>query len=532
MAPLPPTRIISKPGIKRDGTQFEGDFYVDGQWVRWQRGLPRKMGGYRQISTDINGPVREVSVDNQNGETIIHTFWSGGIDRIAIDNLTGVTTGVINRSPVGFVANAANDWTTATMFNGASSLSVVLAHVAPNMQQIDNEAGGLLYFGDSASIGAFTQITDANITGANALSGGIVVLNPYLVVFGQDGTVAWCVPNNPTDFTGAGSGRARVTDQKIVAGLVLRGGPGSSPSGLLWSLNALIRMYFTGGSTVFAFDTISDGISIMSPNAVCEFEGIYYWVGIDKFYMFNGVVREMPNPMNMNWFFDNLNYSQRMKVFAFAVPRWGEIWFCYPRGNATECTHAVIFNARETAGAGAPVWYDTKLPDDFRSAAATPRVFPYPLMCGSPAVVGGKHRLFQHEIGVDAVGGVPAISSAIESFFETGEISTVGGTVGQPQNKYLSVDFIEPDFVQSGDMTIQIKGRANARAADVVGSAISFPATATAINGSDQLVPAKESRRLLRFKFASNTIGGDYQMGYVIAHINLEDGTMIGGPNT
>ena len=50
-------QIKSLPGIKRDGTKFEGDQYVDGQWVRFQRGLPRKMGGYRSISKYL----REVS---------------------------------------------------------------------------------------------------------------------------------------------------------------------------------------------------------------------------------------------------------------------------------------------------------------------------------------------------------------------------------------------------------------------------------------------------------------------------------------
>ncbi len=50
-------QIRSQPGIKRDGTKFEGDNYVDGQWVRFQRGLPRKIGGYRAISKYL----REIS---------------------------------------------------------------------------------------------------------------------------------------------------------------------------------------------------------------------------------------------------------------------------------------------------------------------------------------------------------------------------------------------------------------------------------------------------------------------------------------
>ena len=35
-----PVRILSAPGIKRDGTMLEGEGYVDGRWVRFDRGLP------------------------------------------------------------------------------------------------------------------------------------------------------------------------------------------------------------------------------------------------------------------------------------------------------------------------------------------------------------------------------------------------------------------------------------------------------------------------------------------------------------
>src|SRR5690606_16277338 len=56
-----PTPIRSQPGIKRDGTQFEGDFYTDGQWMRFQRGLPRKMGGYRNTTPRLRNKVYGIS---------------------------------------------------------------------------------------------------------------------------------------------------------------------------------------------------------------------------------------------------------------------------------------------------------------------------------------------------------------------------------------------------------------------------------------------------------------------------------------
>jgi len=52
-----PIILKSLPGIKRDGTRFEGDNYVDGQWVRFQRGLPRKMSGY----SSVNNFLTEIS---------------------------------------------------------------------------------------------------------------------------------------------------------------------------------------------------------------------------------------------------------------------------------------------------------------------------------------------------------------------------------------------------------------------------------------------------------------------------------------
>jgi hypothetical protein len=63
-------QISSKPGIKRDGTKFEGDQYVDGQWVRFQRGLPRKIGGYRSINKFLRGLPRALHEYTQARQTV------------------------------------------------------------------------------------------------------------------------------------------------------------------------------------------------------------------------------------------------------------------------------------------------------------------------------------------------------------------------------------------------------------------------------------------------------------------------------
>jgi hypothetical protein len=79
--------------------------------------------------------------------------------------------------------------------------------------------------------------------------------------------------------------------------------------------------------------------------------------------------------MNQNYFFDNLNYAQRQKVWACKVPRYGEVWWFYPRGDATECTDAIIYNVREG------IWYDAgEALGARRSAGYFSQVFSRPIM--------------------------------------------------------------------------------------------------------------------------------------------------------
>ena len=85
---------------------------------------------------------------------------------------------------------------------------------------------------------------------------------------------------------------------------------------------------------------------------------------------------------------------------------------------------------------------------------------------------------------------------------------------------------LEPDFVQSGDMTVSVRGRANARAPEVNGIPMTFVADPQ--TPQEQVVFQKSQRRELRFRFESNTLGGNYQMGLVLAHVQQGDGTTLG----
>ena len=538
---VPIVQIRSQPGIKRDGTKFEGDNYVDGQWVRFQRGLPRKIGGYRAISKYLREVSRAMHEFTQNSLTYVHSGSANLLERFYIDNNFN-TSVITNRTPSTLATDPNNMWQfDAIAAPGLGGMQLV-AQVAPNLECICNADGGQLFFGDLFGTAPLQPIT--NLPVGYSATGGVAVLHPYTFIFGNDGYVAFSVAGDPTDYTSLGSGAANIASQKIVRGVALRGGPGNSPSGLFWSADSLVRASFIGGAPVFQFDTISTQSSILGANTVIEYDGIFYWVGTDRFLMFNGVVREVPNNLNLNYFFDGLNQSQRQKVFAMKVPRYGEIWWCYPRGEATEPSHAVIYNIRENT------WYDCELPNGGRSAAVSPTVFPKPLMTGvAPSVAPDQtrvteasdtritetddnvrvtedsgvdqYRLWVHEVGVDDIDGLSI--QPVLSFFETADMSL---PVTAQENKALQVLMIEPDFVQSGDMTMQVTGRANAKAPEI--STEPHTIYETPPTPQDQVVYFKTQRRELRFRFESNTLGGDYQMGLVLAHVQAGDGTVIG----
>ena len=611
---MPESTIVLKSlaGIKRDGTRYDGDFYIDGQWVRFQRGLPRKIGGYRSISKYLTEISRGFNSFTQQGLQYCHSAGSSTVERFTIDStknssivtdrtpvgtaatgtvtLTGGAGGSVNsvtvngvtitsggvvfttdlattatavaanitaytsspnytavavgpvititasdvgQSPNGFVVvantttitttttnmagglnalevNDYNQWMFQTAYDASTTNNSIIAHVAPNLQCVCNDTGGQIFYGDVLGTAPLVDIPLP--AGANA-TGGIVMLFPYLFYYGTAGIIGWSVAGDFTDLSSSGSGIARVWGQKIVKGMPLRAGSGSAPAGLFWAYDAVIRATFTGGATVFQFDTIATDTSIMSPDCVVDYDGVFFWCGVDRFLMFNGVVREVPNQMNLNYFFDNINPNHRAKVFAFKVPHFGEIWWCYPKGDATECTHAIIYNVRENS------WYDTALPESGRASGGYNNGFAAPLLTDCIPTTSG-YRVWIHEQGTDNIDGQSILP--IQSYFETADLSSLP----QGRNEYLRITEIEPDFIQSGSMTVQITGRANARAPEVYSSEFTFPETAS--EPYQQIVMLKEQRRELRARFESNTIGGDYQMGQIIAHVDSGDRTVLG----
>ena len=310
-------------------------------------------------------------------------------------NNTPVFTEDPDLQPDPSIGNYTITWQFDSQFSPLGGDLAIFAHPGKNLANIDNGVPTQVLVGpitpDANNSWSFTGLSDS--AGANptykpiSVDGGVCVLYPFIFVYGSHGFIA---NNNVSgvynqqsfyDWNGPLANQVNVASSKIVKGMPMRGGT-NSPSGLFWATDSLIRVSFnsagaTAGaipSTYWSYDIISSQISIMSSNAVVEMDGVFFWLGVDRFYAYNGQVTVLPNDKNVNWLFDNINYEQRQKVWATKIPRYNEIWFFYPRGQATECTDAIIYNVKDK------LWYDAgSAVGAQRSCGYTTEIFPTPI---------------------------------------------------------------------------------------------------------------------------------------------------------
>jgi hypothetical protein len=126
--------------------------------------------------------------------------------------------------------------------------------------------------------------------------------------------------------------------------------------------------------------------------------------------------------------------------------------------------------------------------------------------------------MYQHEIGTDEIAGQNV--RAILSSFETNDLSWLGGGPSQPaaegQNRWIRVERIEPDFLQSGDMNVVVTGRPFAQGEDKESDPYVFGPNTGKID-------MREQRRELRLRFTSDVAGGNYQLGKLVLNAEIGD---------
>ncbi len=153
--------LDTKPGIQRDGTVFDKEFYNDGRWVRFQRGRPRKIAGYREIVNDMAGPSRGIYVLPENNFNYIYNGYSDGMQLIPINNI-GIGSGITDITLTDFTPSANNLWQFDSLFDaGGSGNELLVAHPGQNLSLIDSTINTPVLAGPTtgttmSAIGVFT----------------------------------------------------------------------------------------------------------------------------------------------------------------------------------------------------------------------------------------------------------------------------------------------------------------------------------------------------------------------------------------
>lgn len=173
--------------------------------------------------------------------------------------------------------------------------------------------------------------------------------------------------------------------------------------------SAVYSLQYLGAPEVWGAQLLGDNISIESPNAAVIASGVVYWMGVDKFYAYDGRVQTLPCDLRRHVFGD-FNQGQGDQVFAGTNEGFNEVWWFYCSANSTTVDRYVVFNYLEK------IWYYGTMA---RTAWLDSGLRNYPMAATY------SYNLVNHEQGVDDnVSGTPV---AINAYIESAEFDIEDG---------------------------------------------------------------------------------------------------------
>jgi hypothetical protein len=276
----------------------------------------------------------------------------------------------------------------ASTFNRAVLLSSTA--VAPYTTDVDcpSVANGVMVSDASRFVIAF---------GCNDY--GSATQDPLLVRWGdQESYATW----TPAAVNQAGSYR-------LSLGSTILGWEQTRQEILVWTDAALYSMQYVGYPYFWGFNLLANNVSLMGPNAHVSAGNQTFWMGVDKFYIYNGRVQPLPCTLRQ-YIFGDINTEQGYQCTAGTNEGFNEIWFHYCSAGSTTVDRYVIFNYVENTWAygnmARTAWLDTALRN-------------------VPTAAGYDGMLIYHETGVDDATTNPP--TPITAYVQSGDIDIQDG---------------------------------------------------------------------------------------------------------
>ena len=228
---------------------------------------------------------------------------------------------------------------------------------------IFNPRGGALYYWDASGgvsnnrgqnialmMGASDVPTKVNLVLVSDVSRfvfafgatdvGSAALDPMLIRWSeQEDFLNW----TPSATTQAGSLRLSIGSSIITA---LQ----SRQEVLVWTDTALYSLQYLGPPFVWGAQTVGDNISIAGPNATAIASGVTYWMGLDKFYRYDGRTQTLRCDLRQ-YIFDDINQLQMEQVCCGTNEGYNEVWWFYCSAGSMVIDKYVVYNY------GEDIWY-------------------------------------------------------------------------------------------------------------------------------------------------------------------------------
>lgn len=315
--------------------------------------------------------------------------------------------------------------------------------------------------------------------------------------------IRWSAQESYTNWTPAITNQAgsyRLSDGSTIVGAIQ-----TRQEILVWTDSAIYAMQYLGPPNVYGFTLLADNISIVSPNATATANGVVYWMGVDKFYVYSGRVETLPCAVR-TYIYNDINRDQFSQCFAGTNEGFSEVWWFYCSANSTTIDRYVIFNYLDR------VWYYGSLA---RTAWLDSPLRDYP-QAATPSNI-----IVYHEAIVD--NGETNPPSAIDCYIQSSDFDIDDG------HNYGFVWRMIPDITFDGSNTAppenprvnftmrpkQNPGAPyNAAPSPLVRSAQNYGTVNTYnVQEFTQIVYTRVRGRQLAFRIESDTLGTQWQLG-------------------
>ena len=292
---------------------------------------------YWSASTGLN--VRGKNLKSLGG-TVTFTNASPTVVTLTVGLTEGaaVQFAATTALPAGISAN-----TTYYAYN-VSGLTCNLTDSAGNEMNTTSTGTGV-YISDLVDVPLYQDYLTVSDTSRFILTFGV---NDYGSLLKDPMLVRWSNQDDPYNWTPTATNQAgsiRLSHgSEIVTAVQTR------QEIVVFTDSSLYSMQYLGPPYVWGVQLLGDNISIIGPNAAATASGIIYWMGKDKFYLYDGRIQTLNCDLR-RFVFDNINIYQLDQVYAGTNEGFNEIWWFYPSTGSTTIDRYVIFNYVENA------WY-------------------------------------------------------------------------------------------------------------------------------------------------------------------------------